>query len=575
METVSLIKRMHATSRRQLKTLFSVATLLLAGTSCFASTISLKWDPVTASDLAGYKVYYSTTPTAPFTGTGATQGASPVQVSAQNSATITGLDPGRPYYFAITAYNSAGVESPYSSIVTVPELIPPTVAITSPTSNGPATGTVSVNASASDNVGVSRLEFYVNGVLQGTDTASPYLFSWNTAALSSGVYTLSAKAFDAAGNVGQSGDVTVTVVNDFTPPTVSLSGLADGATVHGTLPVTANASDNIGVTKVEFYANGALIYAGNVAPYSYSLDTVALANGAYTLSAKAYDAAGNVGTSAGVLVNVFNDSIPPVVAIAAPAANSTLSGTVTVSANATDNTGVTKVDFYLNGVLWTTISSAPYSFNWNTLQSANAAYTLSATAYDAMGNAQSASVPVTVFNDLIAPFVNSFTMPAAANSTTVAISGFSATDNVAVTGYLVTESAAVPSASAAGWSQTPQTSFTFGGTGNRTAYAWSKDAKGNVSAGKAALVLVDTVLPVIRSMSISGGSATVTIKATATDNSAIGKLQLYIDGTLRLETAASSFSYAWGVEYQGVHSIVVKAFDTAGNTRSQALSVKK
>ena len=80
-----------------------------------------------------------------------------------------------------------------------------------------------------------------------------------------------------------------------------------------------------------------------------------------------------------------------------------MGGAVSVTANASDNVGVTKVEIYLNGALQSTLTSAPYSFNWNTLAAANGAYTVSAKAYDAAGNVgQSANVAVTVFNDTVA-----------------------------------------------------------------------------------------------------------------------------------------------------------------------------
>jgi hypothetical protein len=79
---------------------------------------TLSWGaPDGTSDVAGYRVYYSAdSSAAPLLGTGADQGPSPVDVSTQTTAVITGLDPSRVYNFAVTAYNSAGVESGYSNI---------------------------------------------------------------------------------------------------------------------------------------------------------------------------------------------------------------------------------------------------------------------------------------------------------------------------------------------------------------------------------------------------------------------------------------------------------------------------
>jgi hypothetical protein len=89
----------------------------------------------------------------------------------------------------------------------------PTTSITAPTSGATVSGTTSVTASASDNVGVTKVEFYLDGTLQSTDTTSPYSWSWNTTTSANGSHSLVSKAYDAAGNIGTSATVTVTVSN--------------------------------------------------------------------------------------------------------------------------------------------------------------------------------------------------------------------------------------------------------------------------------------------------------------------------------------------------------------------------
>ncbi|WP_375746422.1 S8 family serine peptidase [Corallococcus interemptor] len=90
---------------------------------------------------------------------------------------------------------------------------PPTTSITSPAGGATLSGTASLSASATDNVGVSRVEFYAGTTLLGTATASPYSISWNTATVANGTYALTTKAYDAANNVGTSSTVSVTVNN--------------------------------------------------------------------------------------------------------------------------------------------------------------------------------------------------------------------------------------------------------------------------------------------------------------------------------------------------------------------------
>jgi len=105
-------------------------------------------------------------------------------------------------------------------------------------------------------------------------------------------------------------DVSVaTSAPDTTPPTTSITAPANGATVSGTaVSVTASASDNVGVTKVEFYLDGALKSTDTTSPYAWTWDSTTAANGSHTLVSKAYDAAGNVGTSATITVTVSNTS---------------------------------------------------------------------------------------------------------------------------------------------------------------------------------------------------------------------------------------------------------------------------
>jgi len=99
----------------------------------------------------------------------------------------------------------------------------PTTSITAPAGGSTVAGTTSVTASASDNVGVTSVEFYLDNVLQSTDSTSPYSWSWNTAASSNGSHSLTSKAYDAATNVGTSLPVSVTVNNPPPPAGIDMS----------------------------------------------------------------------------------------------------------------------------------------------------------------------------------------------------------------------------------------------------------------------------------------------------------------------------------------------------------------
>jgi hypothetical protein len=94
--------------------------------------------------------------------------------------------------------------------------------------------------------------------------------------------------------------------SDTTPPTTSITSPTTGSTVSNTVSVTANASDNVGVDHVEFYVDGSLATTDTSSPYSYSWNTQLVTNGSHTLVSKAYDAAGNVGTSSTITVTTSN-----------------------------------------------------------------------------------------------------------------------------------------------------------------------------------------------------------------------------------------------------------------------------
>lgn len=295
--------------RLLLITLYTAVISLAVQSSCFAVSVTLQWDPNTETDLAGYNVYYSSASSSPpFSGTGALEGASPLDARNQTAAVISGLDPGKTYYFAVTAYNKSGAESAYSNIVSVPESVPPAISLDSPANNSVVSGTVAVIASAADNLGVAKVEYYVNGSLQYTDTSDPYLFTWDTASLAVGSYTLTARAYDAAGNAGQSAPIAVTVVKDTTPPAVSLTGPANNTTVRGTITLTASADDNAGVSMLEVYDNNILIAAANLVPFNFNWNTTTVANGSHILTAKAYDTSGNIGYSGHLSLAVANSS---------------------------------------------------------------------------------------------------------------------------------------------------------------------------------------------------------------------------------------------------------------------------
>ncbi len=136
----------------------------------------------------------------------------------------------------------------------------PTTAVTAPANGAAVAGTVSLSASASDNVGVAGVQFRRNGVNLGAeDTTAPYSVTWDTTTVANGSHTLSAVARDAAGNIGTSASVTVTVSNTSPPPSptaglVAAYGFDAGS---GTSAADASGKNNTGtLSGATWFAQG-------------------------------------------------------------------------------------------------------------------------------------------------------------------------------------------------------------------------------------------------------------------------------------------------------------------------------
>jgi hypothetical protein len=370
----------------------------------------------------------------------------------------------------------------------------PTANVTAPANNATLSlgSTPTITATASDvDSSITKVEIYVDGALKTTLTTSPYNYTWNTG-VTLGAHTIQAKAYDTFSNIGTSSTVNVTVT-DQTAPTVSITAPAASSFVTGSsVSVTSNASDNVGVSGVQFKLDGTNLGAEDLtSPYSITWDTSGATNGAHILTAVARDAAGNTTTSSSVSVTV--DNAAPTVSITSPTAGAIVNGTVAINATSADNTGgsgINKVEFYVDGTLAGSDTTSPYSFSWNTTALAfGTSHTLSAKAYDNVTPAHittSSTVTVTV-NDTTPPstptnFRTTSTLPKG-----IVLAWTASTDNVAVTGYQIRRGGTLitttTSLTYTDSGLTPSTSYTYTAT--------AIDAAGNAST--AATVNTSTV----------------------------------------------------------------------------------
>jgi thermitase len=170
----------------------------------------------------------------------------------------------------------------------------PEVSIVVPTGGTTVVGWVAVEVNAIDDVGVSRVEFYADGSLVGADLTAPYQFSWDSTQCHDGTAKLTARAFDAAGNRGETAPVTVTIDN--TPPTVTILSPTDGASVRGRVTLTAHVGDDSSGAWLSIAVDGQTMCASNSATVSCDWKPGDL-RGNHTILAQAEDDAGNTGSA--------------------------------------------------------------------------------------------------------------------------------------------------------------------------------------------------------------------------------------------------------------------------------------
>jgi len=331
--------------------------------------------------------------------------------------------PNTTYTFSLSAYTAGTITGPP----------PPAVSVTSPISGAKLVNTVAISANASSSVGVTGVQFMLNGVGLGSETTvAPYSFNWDTTKTANGTYSLSARAFDVYGNQATSNSVTVTVSNaSNSQPQVTITAPAPGAKVSSNVNVSANASSSLGITGVQFQVDGVNLGAESTnAPYLATWNTAKTSNGVHILTAIVFDTAGNHATSGALSVTVSNvTNTSPSVSITSPTQGANLRKTVVVSAKTSSSVGIAGVQFLLDGGdLGAEVVTPPYSVSWNTTNANNGLHTLSAVAFDTAGNKSiSTGVIATVSNaNKVQPPTVSFTSPSG-GSTVSGVTNITAT----------------------------------------------------------------------------------------------------------------------------------------------------
>lgn len=196
----------------------------------------------------------------------------------------------------------------------------PTANLTSPANGATVSGTnVALNATASDNVSVSQVQFFVNNSLVGSDSTSPYSFNWNSATVTNGSYSVFARAIDSSSNQGNSNTITINVNNttaDTTPPVVS-NGSPMGTLTAGTTITTLSVSTNE-VATCKYGTVAGVAYTSITSTFTstggttHSTNITGLTNGSSrTYYVRCQDASNNTNSSDYIIsFSVANPSTP-------------------------------------------------------------------------------------------------------------------------------------------------------------------------------------------------------------------------------------------------------------------------
>jgi len=389
-------------------------------------------------------------------------------------------------------------------------------------------------------------------------------------------------------NGGSDYSAVISTVTDTEPPVVAFILPGSNPDVSGTFSIEVEATDNVGVTKVEFFVNNVKIGEDSSFPYSFSVDSTLHANGSLPVKVKAYDAAGN-STEANHTFTVNNpvvDTIVPVVSFTLNQDVANLHDTVVATINATDNVAVAKVEIFVNGVSKGTDTSAPYSLTVDTTELANIGHTIKVVATDTSGNSAYSEVNVTVNNGggIETKKVYYYSTVKAANTfiqykqSTGSFSAFPG--DVMATG---TGGWKVWQKDLASGDFSVRFIFSGGRWDNNSGSdylitadtVWIKD--GVISYTDPNLV-PDTTSPTASITSPANGGTvanTVTVAATASDNVAVTKVEILIDGVLKVADTTAPYSYSWDTTAvnNATHLISIKAYDAAGNSTVKQISV--
>jgi len=184
---------------------------------------------------------------------------------------------------------------------------PPEINISEPENDATVSGDVTIKATATDDFGSPRVEFYIDNELKETISQPYYHYVWPTKSVTTGPHQIKVIAYDSLDQTAED-EISVTIEDD--PPTVTITP-PDTSPLSGTVTIQTDAEDYIGVQTIDVYIDGTPLTSWAQSPqeqvtFNFQLDTTGYSNGNHTLKAVAIDTANQESTPSEISITIEN-----------------------------------------------------------------------------------------------------------------------------------------------------------------------------------------------------------------------------------------------------------------------------
>jgi len=304
------------------------------------------------------------------------------------------------YTIFVRSTNSTDNVTEVNVTVTV-DNTPPDVNITHPMEDQHVGDMTPIDFTAEDETsGVERMEIRIAG---GSWKASDGHEDWDTRGVADGDHVIQVRVYDAAGNRA---DAYRNVTVDNTPPDAEFASPVEDEEVNGTITISVDVTDVTGVDSIEYSVGGDRtvmnLTSGNTTDGTWEADwnTSEVEDGDVPIELTCVDALGNTGM-VDIEVYVNNVDSPPAVEIVSPEIGDLVSGTVRIYANATDDEGVSSVEYRIDDdASWSEMveDDEYWAADWSSSSVEDGPHDIHVRVHDSQDQTDSVMINVTVDN---------------------------------------------------------------------------------------------------------------------------------------------------------------------------------